>query len=86
MIPSLFAELTKLRDPRTLKFGVISGYMVLACFGILTWVAVASDTGPWHWLFGALLAAKLCTNTLALVGLRLDRFALGLTVGVMIDL
>ena len=78
MIPSLFAELTKLRDPRTLKFGVISGYMLLACFAILTWVAVASDTVPWHWLFGALLAAKLCTNTLALIGLKLDRLALEL--------
>lgn len=78
MTRSLLAELTKLRDPRTLKFGVISGYILLACFAILTWVAVASDTLPWHWLFGALLAAKLCTNTLALIGLKLDRFALEL--------
>src|SRR5262249_49470835 len=33
---------------------------------------------PWHWLFGALLGAKLLTNTLAMIGLRFDRFALEL--------
>ena len=78
MISRVLAELQTLRNPRTLLFGVISGYALTACFAILLWIAIASDTLPWHWVFGALLGAKLVTNTLALIGLRYDKLALEL--------
>ena len=78
MIRTLLAELAKLRDPRTLKFGVISGYTLTACFALLVWIAVGTGAVPWHWMFAVLLGAKLLTNTLALIGLELDRFALEL--------
>ncbi|HEY5947696.1 MAG TPA: hypothetical protein VIV40_19480, partial [Kofleriaceae bacterium] len=78
MIEQVLAELGKLRNPRTLRFGVISGYALTACFAILLWIAVATDTLPWHWTFAALLGAKLCTNTLAWIGLRFDKAALEL--------
>ena len=78
MIGRFFAEIAKLRDPRTLLFGVISGYAVTACFAVLTALAIATDTLPWHPIFGALLCAKLCTNTFAWLALRLDKGALEL--------
>jgi signal transduction histidine kinase len=78
VIRHALAELARLRNPRTLLFGVISGYALTACFAILLWIGIATDTVPWHSLFGALLAAKLLTNTLAFLGLRFDRFALEL--------
>lgn len=78
MIRSALAELARLRDPRTLRFGVISGYTLTACFAVLLWIAIATHTLPWHWMFGALLGAKLCTNTLAWLGLRFDKAALEL--------
>jgi len=71
-------ELASLRNPRTLMLGVVSGYAVTACFGVLVTIAVASGVLRWHWAFGVLLGTKLCTNTLALIALRLDRFALEL--------
>ncbi|MEO8703626.1 MAG: HAMP domain-containing sensor histidine kinase [Kofleriaceae bacterium] len=43
---------------------------------MLVAVAVAAGVLRWHWAFGALLGAKLVTNTLALIGLRTDRYAL----------
>ncbi len=72
------AELAKLKNPRTLLFGVISGYGLTACFAILLWTAIATNTVPWHPIFGALLGAKLVTNTLAWIGLRFDKGALEL--------
>src|SRR5258708_10192456 len=58
--------------------GVVSGYALTAAFGMLTWVTVGTGVLPWHWAFGALLGAKLLTNTAALVALKLDRAALPL--------
>jgi signal transduction histidine kinase len=78
LIRRILAELAALRDPRTLLLGVVSGYAVTACFGVLLAIAVATGALPWHWTFGALLAGKAFTNTLALIGLRTDRFALEL--------
>jgi signal transduction histidine kinase len=78
LIARVLGELAKLRNPRTLLFGVISGYALTACFALLVWVAIATDTLPWHWTFGALLGAKLVTNTLAWIGLRFDKGALEL--------
>jgi signal transduction histidine kinase len=78
LIRSLLAEIERLRDPRTLMLGVVSGYALTVAFGVLTWIVVAAGVLPWHWAFGALLGAKLLTNTAALVALKLDRFALPL--------
>jgi len=71
-------ELASLRNPRTLALGVVSGYGLTACFGLLTGLAAAAGVIRWHWAFAALLAAKLATNTLALIALRMDRYALEL--------
>jgi signal transduction histidine kinase len=71
-------ELASLRNPRTLALGIVSGYAVTSCFAVLLGVAVASGVLRWHWAFGALVAAKLVTNTIALVALRMDRWALAL--------
>ncbi|MDB4957169.1 MAG: Two-component hybrid sensor and regulator [Myxococcales bacterium] len=69
-------ELARLRNPRTLMLGIVSGYAVTACFGALTAIGVGTGVLRWHWAFGALLGAKLCTNTLALIALRTDRYPL----------
>ena len=73
-----FDELASLRNPKTLMLGVVSGYALTACFAVLTAVAVSTGALRWHWAFGAMLGLKLVTNTLALIGLRTDRFALQL--------
>ncbi|MEO7096790.1 MAG: ATP-binding protein [Polyangiales bacterium] len=81
----LLDELASLRNPKTLMLGVVSGYALTACFAVLTALAVSSGVLRWHWAFGALLGLKLVTNTFALIGLRMDRFALelgGLNVAV----
>ena len=69
-------ELASLRNPRTLQFGVISGYVLTACFAALLAVGVATEVLPWHWAFAVLIGMKLTSNTLALVALRLNRHAL----------
>jgi signal transduction histidine kinase len=73
LIRRFVTEIAKLRNPRTLLFGVISGYAVTACFAVLTAIAVATETLPWHPIFGALLCAKLCTNTVAWLALRVGK-------------
>jgi signal transduction histidine kinase len=78
LIRRILHDLGALRDPKTLLLGVVSGYAVTACFAVLVAIAVETGALPWHWMFGALLAGKACTNTLALIGLRTDRFALEL--------
>jgi signal transduction histidine kinase len=75
-LQSVFDELASLRNPKTLMLGVTSGYALTACFAVLVAAAVATGTLRWHWAFGALLGAKLLTNTLALIALRTDRYAL----------
>jgi signal transduction histidine kinase len=71
-------ELASLRNPRTLRLGIVSGYAMAGCFSVLLGLALASGVLRWHWAFAALLGGKLCTNTLALIALRTDRFALQL--------
>jgi signal transduction histidine kinase len=78
LIRAVLDELASLRNPKTLLLGVVSGYALTACFGILVAIAVGTGVLPWHWTFGVLLGGKLVTNTLALIGLRTDRFALEL--------
>src|SRR5205814_2091200 len=48
-------ELKKLDRPQTLMMGVVSGYLLTACFGVLTWIAVGTHALPWHWMFAVLL-------------------------------
>ncbi len=69
-------ELASLRTPRTLRLGVISGYALTACFAVLVAIGVLSGVLRWHWAFAALLGLKLVANTLALLGLHFDRYAL----------
>ena len=72
-------ELATLRNPQTLKLGIISGYALSACFAVFLVLGVWTGVLRWHWAFGALLGVKLATNTLALIALRLDRGALQLS-------
>jgi signal transduction histidine kinase len=77
LIRGVSAELAKLKNPRTLMFGVVGGYILVASAAVLMWIAIATDTMPWHWMLGALLGAKLVTNTLTYVAVRFERGALG---------
>ncbi len=72
--PAFMLEL----DRRTLAHGIVSGYALTGCFAVLVAAAVAAGVLRWHWALAGLLAAKLATNTLALLGLRARRFALEL--------
>src|SRR4051812_41399394 len=74
----LLDDLASLRNPRTLMLGVVSGYVLTACFIVLAAIGVLTGVLRWHWAFGALIGLKLVTNTLALIGLRMDRYALQL--------
>jgi signal transduction histidine kinase len=69
-------DLASLRNPRTLRFGVISGYALTSIFAVLVAIGVATDVLRWHWAFAVLLGLKLATNTLAMIGLHFDRHAL----------
>jgi signal transduction histidine kinase len=76
LLRRLADELAPLRNPRTLMLGVVSGYVLLACFAGLLALAVGSGVLRWHWAFAVLVGAKLTSNTLAWIALRLDRCAL----------
>ena len=79
MSPSaVLDELATLRNPRTLRMGIVSGYVLTTCFAVLLALGVAAGVLRWHWAFAVLVGLKLVTNTLALIGLRLDRYALEL--------
>ncbi len=81
------AELEKLRNRRTLMFGVVGGYILVGSVALLLCIAVVTGTMPWHWTLGALIVAKLCVNTLAYVTVRLERGALELAgANVVMDL
>lgn len=75
---ALIDELARLRDPRTLLLGIVSGYALTACFAVLLALALATGVLHWHWAFAALLGGKLATNTAAYIALRNDRLALEL--------
>ncbi|MFN0248126.1 MAG: sensor histidine kinase [Kofleriaceae bacterium] len=72
----LIDELATLRNPKTLRMGVISGYVLTVCFAVIVAIGFVTELLAWHWLFVALVGLKLTTNTLAWIGLRLDRHAL----------
>jgi signal transduction histidine kinase len=69
-------ELAGLRDRRTLMLGIVSGYALTACFAVLLVLAVATDVIHWHWAFGALIAAKLASNTASLITIDSERWSL----------
>jgi signal transduction histidine kinase len=84
--PAFFGELGTERNRRFLALGVVSGYALTACF--LAFIVAGCATGVlrWHWALAALIGLKLATNTAALVGLRLDRWALELgALNVLMD-
>ncbi|MEP6866224.1 MAG: HAMP domain-containing sensor histidine kinase [Deltaproteobacteria bacterium] len=78
MLRSIAAELASLRDGRTLRYGVVSGFAMLLAFVALIAFGVGFGGLPWHPLLGALLLFKLVANTLAWLGVRFDRYALEL--------
>jgi signal transduction histidine kinase len=78
MLRYIAAELASLRDRRTLRYGVVSGYALTLTFSVLVALGVGCGVLPWHPLLAGLLAMKLLTNTLAWLGLRFDWMALEL--------
>jgi signal transduction histidine kinase len=78
MVRRIAAELASLRDPRVLRYGVVSGYVLTLAFAGLVAVGVEVRVLPWHPLLACLLALKLFTNTLAWLGLRFNWMALEL--------
>jgi signal transduction histidine kinase len=56
-----------------LWFGIWTGYAVAIGFAVLAVASAALDLTPWRWVFAGLIAAKLATNSLALVGLVANR-------------
>ncbi|MEO6771566.1 MAG: HAMP domain-containing sensor histidine kinase [Kofleriaceae bacterium] len=78
MLRHVAAELASLRDRRTLRYGVVSGYVLTGAFAVLVALGVALGVLPWHPLLAGLIGLKLVTNTLAWLGLRFDWMALEL--------
>jgi len=79
MLREIAAELATLRDPRTLRYGVISGFALLVVFSVLIAFGVSFGGLPWHPLLGGLLLLKLVANTLAWIGVRFNWYALELS-------
>jgi len=86
MLHHIAAELASLRDRRTLRYGVLSGFALLFVFSVLIALGVSFGGLPWHPVLGALLLLKLVANTLAWLGVRFDWRALELSaVNVFVD-
>ncbi len=60
----------------SLWLGVWSGYGVALCFGVLALGAGITGVVPHRWGFYTLVGLKLVTNTIAVVGLKRERFIL----------
>lgn len=80
MLRYILAEIASVRDPRILRYGVVSGYVLTLAFAAVAAIGIWADVVPWHPLFGTLLALKMGTNTLAWYGLRTGRFALAFAI------
>jgi signal transduction histidine kinase len=76
MLRYIVAEIASVRDPRILRYGVVSGYVLTLAFAAVAAVGIWAGVVPWHPLFATLLVLKMFTNTLAWFGLRSGRFAL----------
>ncbi len=86
MLRHIAAELASLRDARMLRYGVLSGYVMLLAFAAIVAIGVGSGALPWHPVLGALLIGKFVANTLAWFGVRFDWFALELSaLNVFVD-
>src|SRR5262245_46790720 len=59
-----------------LWFGIWSGFAVAFGLGVLAVFGAMFDLTPWRWIFVALFAAKLVTNSIAWLGLAVDRHVL----------
>ena len=78
--PGFIAEIGHETNRPKLKAGVWSGYGVVAAFALLAFAGEALGVVPFRWAFQGLIAIKLVSNTLAWLGLRLDRAVLPTTM------
>ena len=77
--PAFAAEMGLEHNRPRLWLGVWSGYGLAVAFAALALSSQALGIIPWSFAFHALVLIKLVTNTLALLGLRYDRWALELS-------
>jgi signal transduction histidine kinase len=71
--PAWVEELGHEKYRRLLALGVVSGYVVTACFAVLIAAGIATGVLRWHWAFAALVGSKLATNTAQLIAMKLRR-------------
>lgn len=76
MLRYILAEIASVREPRILRYGVVSGYVLTLGFAAVVALAIWLGAVPWHPMFAMLLAAKMVTNTLTWLALRTGRFTL----------
>src|SRR5262245_10590927 len=56
--------------------GIWNGFAVVIGFGLLAVLSAYFDLTPWRWAFLYLIGGKLVTNSLAWLGLTMDRFVM----------
>jgi signal transduction histidine kinase len=79
----MFASVAEMSAPanrQRLVYGIWTGYAVAIGFGILAITLSAFDLTRWHWVYFALIAGKLTTNSLAAVALVRQRGVLATQV------
>ena len=85
-LPSWMTEVALPHNRPALWLGMWSGYGVAFGFGGLALAAGSTGIVPHRWGFYTLIALKLVTNTIALMGLRRDRYVLETqTVNTLVD-
>lgn len=86
-LPSWMTEVALPQNRASLWLGIWSGYGVALCFGLLALAAGATGIVPHRTGFYALLGLKLVTNTVALIGLKRERWVLETqTVNTVVDI
>lgn len=80
MLRYILSEIASVRDPRILRYGVVSGYTLTLAFAVVVAIGIWWGVVPWNPLFATLLALKMAANTLAWYGLRTGRFALAFAI------
>ena len=79
----MFASVAEMSAPanrQRLVYGVWTGYAVAIGFGILAITLSVFDLTRWHWVYFALIAGKLTTNSLAALALVRQRGVLATQV------
>jgi signal transduction histidine kinase len=71
--PAFIAEAIAPANRAKLRFGVYTGYALVAGFAVLAAAAAALDLTPWRWAFVGLISIKLLTNSLAWFAIARDR-------------